>query len=78
MNGRVFSEEQKMKYDFVRTTLSALIREVTSNLHYQANYYVRGCREYVDISFDNEYNVRRVDVTACSLLQLTRDVLKTF
>ena len=49
------------------------------NEHYRAEYhlYPNG-NEIVEISFDNELSIRKVDVTADSLLALTRDVLKHF
>ena len=77
--GRVFTEEQKRKYDYVRTVLTVVLREVLDNDHYRAEYYVTdGGTELVDVTFDEELNVRTIDVTADSLLALTRDVLKHF
>jgi hypothetical protein len=55
-----------------------LLRTVTGNEHYFAEYYVDNGGEWVDVTFDNEYRIRKVNVTAGSLLALTRDVLKTF
>lgn len=79
MRGRLLDEEQKKKYDYVRTVLTVVLREVLDNDHYRAEYYVTdGGTELVDVTFDNEYNVRKVNVTADSLLALTKDVLKTF
>ena len=40
--GRVFTEEQKRKYDYVRTVLTVVLREVLDNDHYRAEYYVTG------------------------------------
>ena len=78
-NGIVFSEVQKRKYDYVRTTLTPLLRKVLNNDHYNAEYYVdRHGIEIVEVTFDSECPVRKVDVTADSLLAMTRDVLKTF
>ena len=76
---RLLDDSQKEKYDFVRTTLSSLLREVLRNDHYRADYYVdeQGF-EWVEISFDNEYSIRKINVSADSLLALTRDVLRTF
>lgn len=79
ISGRLLTNEQKRKYDLVRTILTNLLREVTGNQHYCAEYYVdMAGREWVDVTFDNEYRIRKVNVTADSLLALTRDVLKTF
>lgn len=79
MRGRLLDEEQKKKYDYVRTVLTVVLREVLHNDHYRAEYYViNGGTELVDVTFDEELNVRTIDVTADSLLALTRDVLKTF
>ena len=76
---RLLDDSQKEKYDFVRTTLSSLLREVLRNDHYRADYYVdEQGDEWVEISFDNEYSIRKVNVSADSLLALTRDVLRTF
>lgn len=79
MRGRLLDEEQKKKYDYVRTVLTVVLREVLGNYHYRAEYYVTdGGAELVDVTFDEELNVRTIDVTADSLLALTKDVLKTF
>lgn len=76
---RLLDDSQKEKYDFVRTTLSSLLREVLRNDHYRADYYVdEHGFEWVEISFDNEYSIRKVNVSADSLLALARDVLRTF
>lgn len=76
---RLLDDSQKEKYDFVRTTLSSLLREMLRNDHYRADYYVdEQGGEWVEISFDNEYSIRKVNVSADSLLALTRDVLRTF
>lgn len=78
VNGRLLTPEQREKYDFARTILTVLLRTVTGNEHYYAEYYVDNGGEWVDVTFDNEYRIRKVNVTADSLLALTRDVLKTF
>lgn len=78
VNGRLLTPEQREKYDFTRTILTVLLRTVTGNEHYYAEYYVDDGGEWVDVTFDNEYRIRKVNVTADSLLALTRDVLKTF
>lgn len=76
--GKIFDPEQREKYDFTRTLLTVLLRTVTGNEHYYAEYYVDSGGEWVDVTFNNEYRIRKVNVTADSLLALTRDVLKTF
>ena len=79
MRGKLLDEEQKKKYDYVRTVLTVVLREVLDNDHYMMEYFVDDhSDEWVDITFDNEYIVRKVNVTADSLLALTRDVLKHF
>lgn len=78
VSGRLLTPEQREKYDFTRTILTVLLRTVTGNEHYYAEYYVDSGGEWVDVTFDNEYRIRKVNVTADSLLELTRDVLKTF
>lgn len=78
VNGRLLTPEQREKYDFTRAILTVLLRTVTGNEHYYAEYYVDNGGEWVDVTFDNEYRIRKVNVTADSLLALTRDVLKTF
>jgi len=79
VRGRLLDEEQKRKYDYVRTVLTVVLREVLDNDHYRAEYYVTdGGTELVDVTFDDEMNVRTINVTADSLLALTKDVLKTF
>jgi len=78
VNGRLLTPEQREKYDFTRTILTVLLRTVTGNEHYYAEYYVDSGGEWVDVTFDNEYRICKVNVTADSLLVLTRDVLKTF
>lgn len=79
MRGRRLDEEQKKKYDYVRTVLTVVLREVLGNDHYRAEYYVTDSgTELVDVTFDEELNVRTINVTADSLLALTRDVLKHF
>lgn len=79
MRGRLLDETQKRKYDYVRTVLTVVLREVLGNDHYMMEYFVDDHGdEWVGITFDNEYNVRKINVTADSLLALTKDVLKTF
>jgi hypothetical protein len=78
VNNRLLTPEQREKYDFTRTILTVLLRTVTGNEHCYAEYYVDSGGEWVDVTFDNEYRIRKVNVTADSLLALTRDVLKTF
>ena len=78
MRGRVFDDDQREKYDFVRITLTHLLRQVLCNDHYMAEFFVDDGGELVDITFDNEYHVRKINVSADSLLELTRDVLKHF
>ena len=79
VSGRSLANEQKRKYDLVRTVLTALIREATGNSHYCAEYYVdMAGREWVDVTFDNEYSICKVDVTADSPVMLARDVLRKF
>ena len=79
MQGHLMNEVQREKYDFTRTTLTNLLRQTLHNDHYRAEYYVTdGGTELVDVTFDEELNVRTINVTADSLLALTRDVLKTF
>lgn len=72
------SDVQREKYDFVRTVLTVLLRQALGNEHYYAEYRVEGDIEWVEITFDNEYMARKINVTADSLLALTRDVLKHF
>jgi len=76
--GKILDPEQREKYDFTRTILTVLLRTVTGNEHYYAEFYVDSGGEWVDITFDNEYRIRKVNVTGNSLLQITKDVLKTF
>lgn len=71
--------EQRDKRNFVRSVLTVLLRQVLGNEHYYAEYRVdQNGEEYVEVTFDNEYKVREIDVTSDSLLALTRDVLKCF
>lgn len=71
--------EQREKRNFVRTVLTVLLRQVLGNEHYYAEYRVdQNGEEWVEVTFDNEYKVRDINVTADSLLALTRDVLKHF
>lgn len=76
--GKILDTEQREKYDFTRTILTVLLRTVTGNEHYYAEFYVDSGGEWVDVTFDNEYRIRKVNVTGNSLLQITKDVLKTF
>ena len=77
--GRLLTEEQKRKYDYVRTTLTEVLRKTLDNDHFYATYVVMpNGDEIVAVSFNNEYSVKNIDVTADSLLALTRDVLKHF
>lgn len=76
--GKILDPEQREKYDFTRTILTVLLRTVTGNEHYYAEFYVDSGGEWVDVTFDNEYRIRKVNVTGNSLLQITKDVLKTF
>lgn len=78
MTARLLTPEQREKYDFTRTILTVLLRAVMGNEHYYAEYYVDSGGEWVDVTFDNEYRIRKVNVTADSLLALTRDVLRKF
>ena len=72
-------DDYQEKYDFVRTTLTEVLRKVLHNEHFYANYVVMPSGdEIVAVSFDNEYSVKNIDVTADSLLALARDVLKYF
>ena len=73
-------EDYEEKYDFVRTTLTEVLRKVLHNDHFYANYVIMPSGdEIVAVSFDNEYSVKKnIDVTADSLLALARDVLKHF
>ena len=72
-------EVQREKYDFTRTTLTKLLRETLRNDHYRAEYYIDEYgTEWVDVTFDCEYSIRKINVSADSLLAMTRDVLRTF
>lgn len=77
--GKLLDAAQKEKYDFTRTTLTNLLRQTLHNDHYRADYYIDkyGC-EWVDVSFESECSIRKINVSADSLLTLTRDVLRTF
>lgn len=77
MKSRLLTAEQKRKYDFVRTTLSGLLREALNNQHYVCEYYIdEHCAEWIDVTFDNEYRIFRVGVTSANLLEMTQAVLK--
>lgn len=77
MNGKILTNEQKRKYDFTRKTLASFLRETLENPHYCAAYYVDDSdREWVDITFENEYSICKVDVTADNLKALVMDVLR--
>lgn len=76
--GKILDPEQREKYDFTRTILTVLLRTVTGNEHYYAHYYVDQRGEWVEISYDNECMLRKISVTGNSLLQITKDVLRTF
>lgn len=76
--GKILDPEQREKYDFTRTILTVLLRTVTGNEHYYTHYYVDQRGEWVEISYDNECSLRKIPVTGNSLLQITKDVLKTF
>lgn len=78
VNGRLLTPEQREKYDFTRTILTVLLRTVTGNEHCYAEYYVDSGGEWVEISYDNECSLQKIPVTGNSLLQITKDVLKTF
>lgn len=77
MKSKLLTVEQKRKYDFVRTTFTGFVREVLDNQHYVCEYYVeeRGT-EWIDVTFDNEYRICKVNVTAASLLEITQTVLR--
>lgn len=75
----LLTPEQKDKYDFCRTTLTELLRKALHNEHYRADYYVTDHRlEFVEVSFDNEYTICKINVTGDSLLAMVRDVLRRF
>lgn len=71
------NEEQKRKYDLCRGTLSRLLREATDNQHYVCEFFVdQNGAEWVDITFENEYRICKVNVTADNLKTLVMDVLR--
>lgn len=77
MNGKILTNEQKRKYDFTRKTLANFLRETLENPHYCAAYYVdEDGREWVDITFENEYSICKADVTEDNLKALVMDVLR--
>lgn len=77
MAGKLMNEEQKRKYDLCRGTLSRLLREAMDNQHYVCEFFVdKNGAEWVDITFDNEYRICKVDVTADNLKTLVMDVLR--
>lgn len=77
MAGKLMNEEQKRKYDLCRGTLSRLLREATGNQHYVCEFFVdKNGAEWVDITFDNEYRICKVNVTSANLLSLATAVLK--
>lgn len=77
MAGKLMNEEQKRKYDLCRGTLSRLLRETMDNQHYVCEFFVdKNGAEWVDITFDNEYRICKVDVTADNLKTLVMDVLR--
>lgn len=77
--GILFTEEQKKKYDYVRTTLTEMLRKILQDERFCADYVVMpNGDEIVAVSFNNKHSVKNIDVTADSLLALTRDVLKHF
>lgn len=77
MTGKLMNEEQKRKYDLCRGTLSRLLRETMDNQHYVCEFFVdKNGAEWVDITFDNEYRVCKVNVTSANLLSLATAVLK--
>ena len=79
MQGHLMDEVQREKYDFTRTTLTNLLRQTLHNAHSRAEDAVSDSGTgLVDETVDEELNVRTIDVTADSLLALTRGVLKTF
>lgn len=75
----IHSDEYQEKYDYVRTTLTEVLRKTLDNDHFYANYVMMpNGDEIVAVSFNNKHSVKNIDVTADSLLALTRDVLKHF
>ena len=77
MAGKLLNEEQKRKYDLCRGPLVRLLREATDNQHYVCEYFMdKNGAEWVDITFDNEYRIGKVNVTSANLLSLATAVLK--
>ena len=77
--GIILDEHQKEKYDFVRTTLTNLLRQALHNDHYTATYYVNpNGTEWVDVSFDSEYAIKKINVTGESLIAITKEVVRNF
>lgn len=75
----ILSNEYQEKYDYVRTTLTEMLRKILQDEHFCADYVVMpNGDEIVAVSFNNKHSVKNIDVTADSLLALTRDVLKHF
>ena len=73
------SDDYQEKYDYVRTTLTEMLRKILQDEHFCADYVVMpNGDEIVAVSFNNKHSVKNIDVTADSLLALTRDVLKHF
>lgn len=78
MQGLMMNSEQKDKYDYVRTVLTVMLREATGNQHYYAHYYIKpNGREMIEISFDNEFTIDKIDVTNFTKLTMTLKVLKS-
>lgn len=77
MQGLMMDSEQKDKYDYVRAVLTVMLREATGNQHYRADYYIMpNGKEMIEISFENEYSISKIDVTGCRKLELTLLVIK--
>ena len=75
----VLPDKYLEKYDYVRTTLTEMLREILQDERFCADYVVMpNGDEIVAVSFNNKHSVKNIDVTADSLLALTRDVLKYF
>lgn len=75
---RLMTAEQKEKYDYVRAVITVMLREATNNQHYRADYYIRADgKEMIDISFDNEYLIDKIDVTGYSKIAITLEVMKS-
>lgn len=75
--GIILDEHQKEKYDFVRITITNLLRQALHNDHYIATYYVNpNGTEWVDV--DSESVIKKINVTGDSLIAITKDVIKNF